>query len=725
MDNFFSDAEKTFWFSVLSTCIATSLRDQVKWTSDIMPEQAQGAILENGIIFNHVTKILLAEKFINVDFLVPFPKFELDLHAELGAYIEKLGKLWASPSWQCHSDYSTNFQKNDSSFDVDWLLHQVGNEFNLAEQELDALRNYTSSFLNYEATAAQDIHRSRRATPLAMMALASFGLFGSGIALGGGSCGIKGFFGFCHDKSKTNAENIQKLADFTEALTEDVFKLRNEVNEKFFMVMSELAAIKSVQKEMLEVQNRNWQIIEEHLKIFQDNIHVLRDCDQLHFSRQQINFNYDSISSLLAITSANIKRYRGVIYTYRINVMNSIQPILNHYLPMSLVPRQSLLTILENVAAKQSRSKDRRSLAFPMDEIISYYESRLLRDVITVDQGLVMRIAIPLASKQTAFTVFRSIAVPMPQLEPDLAIKWKLEVLPYLAISEDNMQTAYLTEYDLSRCIGSSRYQICLDMIATEAGHGSCLATLFFKGSAEALQICDTEQIALPATEKAENLGFGVWLITSATTAYTLFESDTASTTSSGIIKYSGCGICIITLECGKQLVGPHIKIRSDLSTCEQLPAIKIKVKLSDPLKQLWSELPEVDDMPYFSTKSAAGIAMLKEVREHLIDSPKMRNPEKLLEIARPISSKMTQLRPSLSKEFGSHLSDKNSLLMSLISFLGSMVLNMLFVCIYHRYKHKHRETTLWCGLFDPKNSLVPGREEKNQTHNFSVDVDR
>ena len=38
-----------------------------------------------------------------------------------------------------------------------------------------------------------------------------------------------------------------------------------------------------------------------------------------------------------------------------------------------------------------------------------------------------MRIAILLASKQTAFTVFRSIAVPMPQLEPHLAIKWKLE----------------------------------------------------------------------------------------------------------------------------------------------------------------------------------------------------------------------------------------------------------------------------------------------------------
>ena len=87
----------------------------------------------------------------------------------------------------------------------------------------------------------------------------------------------------------------------------------------------------------------------------------------------------------------------------------------------------------------------------------------------------------------------------------------------------------------------------------------------------------------LPAAEKAVNLGYGVWLITSATTAYTLIETDTASTTSSGIINYPGCRICI-TLECGEHLIGPHIKTRSDLSTCEQLPAIKVTVKVPDPL---------------------------------------------------------------------------------------------------------------------------------------------
>ena len=63
------------------------------------------------------------------------------------------------------------------------------------------------------------------------------------------------------DHAMTEQNKMQrtlKLAEFTETLTQDVFKLQNEVNDKFFMVPTELEALKSVQKEMLEVQNRNW-----------------------------------------------------------------------------------------------------------------------------------------------------------------------------------------------------------------------------------------------------------------------------------------------------------------------------------------------------------------------------------------------------------------------------------------------------------------------------------
>ena len=238
------------------------------WNSDIIADQDSGAIFANGIIFNHLTKILLAEKFINVDLLVPFPKFEKNLSAELGAYINKLAPLWDASSWQCHLDYSTNFQKNDSTFDIDWLLHQVENEVTLAEKELEALRIYTSSFLNTEDATAQARNRKPRAAPLAIMALASVGLFGSGLALGSCSCGLRGVFGSFHDRAKQNANNIEKLAEFTESLTQDVFKLRNEVNDKFFMVTTELEALKSVQRKCLKFKIVTGELSKSTLKYF-------------------------------------------------------------------------------------------------------------------------------------------------------------------------------------------------------------------------------------------------------------------------------------------------------------------------------------------------------------------------------------------------------------------------------------------------------------------------
>ena len=158
------------------------------------------------------------------------------MSAELGAYINKLAPLWDASSWQCHLDYSTNFQKSDFTFNIDWLLHQVENEVTLAEKELEALGIYNSTFLNTEDATTQARNRKPRSAPLAIMALESVGLFGSEIALGSGSCGLRGIFGSCHDRAKQNAKYTENFAEFTESLTQDVFKLRMQVNDKIFMV---------------------------------------------------------------------------------------------------------------------------------------------------------------------------------------------------------------------------------------------------------------------------------------------------------------------------------------------------------------------------------------------------------------------------------------------------------------------------------------------------------
>ena len=65
-----------------------------------------------------------------------------------------------------------------------------------------------------------------------------------------------------------------------------------------------------------------------------------------------------------------------------------------------------------------------------------------------------------------------------------------------------------------------------------------------------------------------------------------------------------------------------------------------MNVKFPEPLLELWSELPEIDDMPYYSTKAEAGIAMSKEVPETLVDSPKMRDSKNFWKNHAPLRQK-------------------------------------------------------------------------------------
>ena len=100
------------------------------------------------------------------------------------------------------------------------------------------------------------------------------------------------------------------------------------------------------------------------------------------------------------------------------------------------------------VDKSQDKSDSRLTLAFPKQELLAYYESRLVLDVLTLDQGLLMTMAIPFASRQTAFTVYKAIVVPLPQMDEDMAIKWDVEA-ECLPVSENLMETSPVTKDQL------------------------------------------------------------------------------------------------------------------------------------------------------------------------------------------------------------------------------------------------------------------------------------
>ena len=93
---------------------------------------------------------------------------------------------------------------------------------------------------------------------------------------------LSGIFGNCQDQSKANAENIRRLSDFQNSLTDYVTKIITHTEEKFFLVENELAALHAIQSEMAATQDKNCVIIQEQLAVYEQNFHILRDADQLY-----------------------------------------------------------------------------------------------------------------------------------------------------------------------------------------------------------------------------------------------------------------------------------------------------------------------------------------------------------------------------------------------------------------------------------------------------------
>ena len=62
--------------------------------------------LKKGIIFQENKKILVAEKFINVEFLLPFPKFAVYIKSDLEHLLSALTTMWDMPTFISYLNFT-------------------------------------------------------------------------------------------------------------------------------------------------------------------------------------------------------------------------------------------------------------------------------------------------------------------------------------------------------------------------------------------------------------------------------------------------------------------------------------------------------------------------------------------------------------------------------------------------------------------------------------------
>ena len=91
--------------------------------------------------------------------------------------------------------------------------------------------------------------------------------------------------------------------------------------------------------------------------IYEENFHILRDCEQLLFANQQLNFNFGTVSFLLSVIHDSGKRYRSALFAFDMNSLNSIPVLLKGHLPMSIIPMESLLGIIDSSVSGSQKPK--------------------------------------------------------------------------------------------------------------------------------------------------------------------------------------------------------------------------------------------------------------------------------------------------------------------------------------------------------------------------------
>ena len=101
--------------------------------------------LAQGIIFHKEGKILITEKFINAEFLIPFPRYNFTIRQQVETLLLELSKKWITQSEFCNMTYSTTYRNQTDVFNVDWLYSKILNETIEAEIEVFKLRNETEN----------------------------------------------------------------------------------------------------------------------------------------------------------------------------------------------------------------------------------------------------------------------------------------------------------------------------------------------------------------------------------------------------------------------------------------------------------------------------------------------------------------------------------------------------------------------------------------------------
>ena len=625
----------------------------------------------------------------------------------------RIRSLWEQkPEYNCVELRHTIF--NETAYRHEWFATEIHREHRLALREITQLRSEMQDLLGENHPQVDAHSRRKRIAPLAIAGIAT-GIFGAGMATGS-SCFLKGIFGSCNKIGAENRKHIQETLRYVDDMEVRWKEVLTSQDEKFFLVASELREIRQMQKEVQETQNQNWEGLNATLNKMSENIHEYRTCQQILYTRGQLNHARMIMLSVLQQVYTNIKSYRTALYSYRINLLNSLGTMSNRLIPMSLVPKNDLQGILQALTSSPKIQANNLMLALnPITEVNAYYETRLLQEVYADEVGLIFKVSMPMATKASKLLVYRAIPIPMPESGTEgRAQIWKTGG-SYLALTINGERHAVLSKQQLDDCVGSTTIAICHNGFSLNRNVDSCLYSLMQEDQMTALKDCETESYQLPATEQATNIGHGRWLLTSATGRFPLKEqlvTDHLRT----IHEWGGCQSCIVSLQCGRQMQSKNIKIVADMETCANTNATITDIKLADPLEKLFGLLPSLDNMPHVPNVETARRELLQDIKFEIRKLPDgdRHSLERLPALAQPTVMRLSTVRPQMSSQIAEY-TDWKRYLFFIFNALAVHILLHLLGKVYNHYIKRSKRMSHWLHRRPPFRTEHNGRKIKGK----------
>ena len=170
-------------------------------------------------------------------------------------------------------------------------------------------------------------------------------------------------------------------------------------------------------------------------------------------------------------------------------------------------------------------------------------------------------------------------------------------------------------------------------------------------------------------------------MITSATPNFDMYLSTIRNNDELIRTKLAGCQVCIIQSECGTKIETTYLEIRADMFSCHNASITRLDITLTNPLKDLITQLPAIDNLPHMATIAQARQQFIEDILLKMSEKPEFERFQfdNFIEVADPIIRDMQTIRTRLSNNFTQSHTWKMSIIIGIASFIISMVLHFFY----------------------------------------------